>query len=470
MGCRSATTCSPEASREGDLEVDVLVVGGGLGGLAAALELKRYGYSPKVVYVGRLGGHHVLGNAPRYSEDVDVQSIVGRSRELDLVEGFFDGVYVYSGGVRYRARYRHLVLATGGVDVPIAFPGGGGAPQKTAEEVMEAPPSGLKIAVWGTTEWGLRTAITLRRAGNDVVVLDNSAYLRDVKYFEKVKASADFPIATAVNIREYTRGVVKYLAMTEKRKAEVREERVDLLVSAVRMVNPYVPAKLGFRVYYSFELNSLVPRRTNTGELLILDAAGKAVGGSNVYATGHLYGALRESHVVEQARLLAAYIATKDGLESPDRVKDGLDRFLAKLAVEANWLFNLGGRLERGTDGTGRYVEPNVIDVPHWASYWPQKEEVEEDLVVCPCDGTPLGKILEEVKRENRLREVKVTITHEETDLLRQLKVPRLHFGESVCAESVCIPYAAILLGALLAQKPSYFLYGKPAMLYAEMS
>jgi hypothetical protein len=64
---------------------------------------------------------------------------------------------------------------------------------------------------------------------------------------------------------------------------------------------------------------------------------------------------------------------------------------------------------------------------------------------------------------------VKIKITHEETDLLRQLKLPQLNFG-GLCAESVCLPYAAIILGAALAQRPSYFLYGKPQMLYGEIS
>ena len=140
---------------------------------------------------------------------------------------------------------------------------------------------------------------------------------------------------------------------------------------------------MGYRVFYSFELNSLVPRRSVYGELLSVDESGRAVGGGNVYAVGHLYGAVKDGHVVDQGRLLAMYIASKDGLEDAGRVKDALDKFLVRLAVEANWLYNLGNRLEKGTDGTGRYVEPNVIDVPHWASYWPQLDELE-DVVICP--------------------------------------------------------------------------------------
>lgn len=460
MSCTSAVFCTPRASREDELVADVIIVGGGFGGLVTALELKRYGYRPRVVYIGHLGGHHILGNAPRYSDYIDVQSIISKASELDVIEGFFDGIYIYHKGIKYRVRYKHLVLATGGFDAPITFPNSIKAPQKTAEEVLLQQPTGLKIAVWGTTEWGLRTALTLKRLGNDVIVLDNSAYIRDTKYFEKVKKTIDFPIATSVRIKSYDRGVLKYNVITEKRTIEKREEKLDLIVSTVRMVNPYVVTKLGFKVYYSFELNSLIPRRTNLGELLTLDDTGRAVGGSNIYVTGHLYGAVRENHIVEQARLLAMYIASKDGLEDGEKVKDGLGKFLATLAVEANWLYNLGNRLEYGTDNTGRYIEPNVIDVPHWASYWPQEEDIE-GVIICPCDNTPIDKVLKEVKEANRLKEIKTKITHKDVELLRQLKLPQLSFGESVCAESMCLPYATIILGALLGQKPSYFIYGK---------
>ena len=466
MSCISPIYCDLQASRESEFRTDVLVVGGGLGGLVTALELRHYGYDIKIVYTSRLGGHHILGSAPRFSEDVDVASIAAKAKELDVVEGFFDGLFVYSGDTRYSVRYKHLILATGGVDVPVTFPNSIKAPQKLAEEVLQSPPRGLRIAVWGSTEWGLRTALTLRDQGNEILLLDNSAYLRDIKYYEKIKSKIDFPIITSVVVKGFEKGILTYEVVTGKKQNEIRQEKIDLIVSSVRMVNPYVAMKLGFRVFYSFELNSLIPRRANTGELLMLDSSGRVVGGSNVYATGHLYGAVRESHVVQQAKLLAKYIASKDGHESPDAVKNELDRFLVTLTVEANWLYNLGNRLEKGTDGTGRYVEPNVIDVPHWASFWPQMERLD-DVVICPCDGTTMGKVLAEIKRLNKLKEVKVKITHEETDLLRQLKLPQLNFG-GLCAESICVPYAAIILGAALAQRPSYFLYGKPQMLYGE--
>jgi Uncharacterized NAD(FAD)-dependent dehydrogenases len=192
VSCVSPIACNPQAEREDELNADVLVVGGGLGGIVAALELKHYGYEPKIVHIGRLGGHHVLGGAPRYAEDVDVEALADRARELDVIEGFFDGAFVYSGNTRYRVSYKHLILATGGVDVPITFPGSAKAPQRTAEEVLQNPPTGLKIAVWGTTEWGLRAALSLKSLGNDVVVLDNSAYLRDTKYYEKIKVKLIF--------------------------------------------------------------------------------------------------------------------------------------------------------------------------------------------------------------------------------------------------------------------------------------
>jgi monoamine oxidase len=108
VGCVSPISCELQASREAELRTDVLVVGGGLGGLVAALELRRYGYEVKIVHMGRLGGHHVLGSAPRFAEDIDVESITAKVKELDVMEGFFDGLFVYSGGTRYSVHYRHL--------------------------------------------------------------------------------------------------------------------------------------------------------------------------------------------------------------------------------------------------------------------------------------------------------------------------------------------------------------------------
>ncbi|MEM4604658.1 MAG: FAD-dependent oxidoreductase [Pyrobaculum sp.] len=459
MNCETAARCEPTAVREGELRTDVLVIGGGLGGLVSALELKKYGYDVKVAYVGPLGGHHVLGMT-----EAEVESIVAKSKELELFQGFFDGFYLYSDGVKYRAVYKHLILATGGVDLPVTFPKSRNAPQKTAEEILASPPTGLKIAVWGTTEWGLRTAITLRRIGNEILVLDNSAYLRDVKYYEKIKSQIDFNIVSSVRIKKYENGELTYEIVTGGKNNEVQSEKIDLLVSTVRVVNPYVAMRLGFRVFYSFELNSLIPRRSNYGELLILDDRGYAKGGSNVYATGHLYGVVKEKHVIEQAKLLAKYIAYKDGLERKDDVEKDLEEFLVLLTIEANWLYNLGHRLEKGTDGTGRYVEPNVIDVPHWASYWPQLGDEEEDIVVCPCNGSTLGEVVKEIEKINK-REIKPKITHDEVDILRSLKLVKLGFEQSVCTETICIPYAAIILGAYLSQKPSYFIYGKPDLL-----
>ncbi len=452
MSCVSPIRCEPKATREGELEADVLIVGSGLGGLAAALELKKYGYNPKVVYVGRVGGHRAI--VPSEAA-VDV---VNKAGVLDLHTGFFDGMYVYQGDGRYRVKYKHLVLATGGVDVPITFPNSTRAPQKTAEELLSQKPSGLNIVVWGTTEWGFKTALALRDAGNDVVVMDNSAYARDAKYYERVKTRLE--VITAVRLRSYEDELV-YEEITE-RGAKIHRKKVDLIVSTVRIVNPLAVARLGFKVFYSFELNSLVPRRNNYGELLTLGERDVAVGGSNVYSTGHLYGALSDDITIEQGRLLALYIASKDGVEDAEKTKSEMEKFLGKLSIEANWLYNLGNRLEKGTDGTGRYVEPNVVDVPHWASFWPQMD-VDEDVVICPCDGTSMGRILEVVREMNR--RVKLKITHEEVDILRHLKTPKLSFG-TTCGESLCVPYASIMLAAALSQKPSYFLYGKPQMLY----
>lgn len=459
---RRPGSCSEE-------EFDVLIIGAGIGGLAAARELSRYDLKVGIVNEGPLGGHHALDRQPTVTDET-AASIVERYRTEDVIRGVFDGEVVVSGDRCIRPRYRHLILNTGGLEMYTPIPG---SPKVVpASEALMGEPGGRRLLVWGTTEWGLRTAMALAERGHDVVVADNSAYLRDVRYYQKVRdrlQKLGIEVIHSAIAKRFKDGVMELSVNLGKRGWERRSLKIDRVVSAVRTVNIYVPLRLGLKVFYSFELNSLVPRRNSFGEILMLDGKGKSAGGSNIYATGELYGATY-AHIEEaQGRLLAVYLASKMGREDPDKAAKALEDFRARIALEANWLYNLDLRLSRGTDYTDLYVEPNVIDVPGWPYFWPNGlDEIDGDQIVCPCTGLKISDVIKIVERINKGR-VEIKVTSDSVNKLRHIKIPtlaELGGGPSPCFETLCVPNLAIIIGAIFAQKPSYVLYGKPKQLY----
>lgn len=446
---------------------DVLVVGAGIGGLVVAQELAKYGLKIGLFSEGPKGGHNALDGEPTISgaparEYIDKYSV-------EPQRAIFDGEALISRDRCIKPIYKHLVLNTGGIEMYLPIPG---SPQiLQASEALMAKPSGKRLLVWGTSEWGLRVAMALARAGNEVVVADNSAYLRDVKYYQSVKdrlRKLGIEIIYSATIEKYKDGEARLRIYLGKKGAERRIMRADYVVSAARTANLYAPLKLGLKVFYSFELNSLVPRRNSFGEVLRLDERGKSIGGTNIYLVGELYGAVYAHLEEAHAKLLAAYIASKEGLEDKDKVSKTLEDFRAKLALEANWLYNLDLRLSRGTDYSDLYVEPNVIDAPGWPYFWPNSlDEIDGDQTLCPCTGLKLSDLMNMVDRLNKGR-VEIRVTSDEVNKLRHAKLPTIDQmrGPSPCFEALCIPNIAIVAGAIYAAKPSHLLYGKPKQLY----
>ncbi|MGC8582739.1 MAG: FAD-dependent oxidoreductase [Thermoproteus sp.] len=449
-------------------DYDVLVVGAGIGGLAAAQELGRYGLKVAVYSEGPRGGHNALDGEPTIS-GVSAREYIDKYT-VEVNRGIFDGEVLISGDRCIKPKFKHLVLSTGGVEMYTPMPG---SPQVLlASEALAAGINGRRLLVWGTTEWGLRTAIALARRGNRVVIADNSAYLRDVKYFQTVRSTLEklgIEVVHSAVIRRYRDGVIELKVYVGKKGTENRRIEADAVVSTVRTANIYVPLRLGLKVFYSFELNSLVPRRNSFGEVLRIDDRGKSAGGTNIYAVGELYGAVYAHLEEAHGRLLASYIASKEGLEDADKVAKALEEFKSRIALEVNWLYNLDLRLSRGTDYSDLYVEPNVIDAPGWPYFWPNDiDEIDGDQVICPCTGLKLSDFMKAVDRLNKMK-IEVRVTSDEVNKLRHIKLPTISQvakGPSPCFEIFCIPNMAIIAGAIYAQKPSYLLYGRPKQLY----
>ncbi|MEL9991796.1 MAG: FAD-dependent oxidoreductase [Thermoproteus sp.] len=447
---------------------DILVVGAGIGGLAIAQELSKYGFKVGVFNEGPKGGHNALDGELTASGAPAIEYI--NKYALEPERGIFDGEVIISRSKCIKPSYKHLVLNTGGVEMYLPMPG---SPNVVlASEALAGEINGKKLLVWGTTEWGLRVALSLARRGNHVVVADNSAYLRDVKYYQRQKDILEkfgIEVIYSAVVKKRDGREIRLKVNLGKKGFQERTLEVDAVVSAVRTANIYVPLRLGLKVFYSFELNSLVPRRNSFGEVLRLDERGKSTGGTNIYIVGELYGATYVHIEEAQAKLLAMYIASKEGLEDPDKASKALEDFRTKIALETNWLYNLDLRLSRGTDYSDLYVEPNVIDAPGWPYFWPNAlDEIDGDQVICPCNGLKLSDFMKAVDRLNKAR-IEVKVTSDEVNRLRHAKMPtidQLPGGPSPCFETFCVPNIAIIAGALYGVKPSYILYGKPKQLY----
>ncbi|MFB6490412.1 MAG: FAD-dependent oxidoreductase [Thermoproteus sp. AZ2] len=449
-------------------QVDVLIVGAGIGGLAAARALAKYGFRTMVVGKGPRGGHNALDGQPTITGE-PASTYISRYNDVEVIDGVFDGEVVIAERC-IRPRYKHLVLNTGGVEMYPPLPG---SPKVAlASDALAGGVDAERLLVWGTSEWGLRTALALAERGHKVLVADNSAYLRDVKYYQRVEdklRKLGVDVIYSATVKRFKDGEVVLAVNAGKKGVEERRVEADLFVSAARTANLFLPFRLGLKVFYSFELNSLVPRRSSFGEVLSVDDRGKAVAGTNIYVVGELYGAVYAHHQEEQGAILASYIAAKEGVEDLDKASKELEQFRAKLAVELNWLYNLDLRLSRGTDYSGIYAEPNVIDAPGWPYFWPNLSEVDGDQVLCPCTGLKIKDLMNAVRRANE-GAVRMRVTSDEVNKLRHLKLPtlvQLGSGPSPCFEAFCVPNIAIITAAIYAQKPSYVLYGKPKQLYA---
>lgn len=448
--------------------VDVLVVGAGIGGLAAAKALAKYGFNVLVVGKGPRGGHNALDGQPTITGE-PASTYISKYNDVEVLDGVFDGEVVV-GERCIRPRYKHLVLNTGGVEVYPPLPG---SPRVVlASDALSGGVDAKKLLVWGTSEWGLRTALTLAERGHEVLIADNSAYLRDVKYYQKVEdrlKKLNVDVVHSATVKKWRDGEAVLLVNLGKKGVEERRVRADLFISTARTANLFLPLRLGLKVFYSFELNSLVPRRSSFGEVLAVDDRGKAVAGTNIYIAGELYGAIYAHHQEEQGVILASYIAAKEGVEDLDKASKSLEEFRGRLAIELNWLYNLDLRLSKGTDYSGIYAEPNVIDVPGWPYFWPNISEIDGDQVLCPCTGLKIKDVMDAVRRINEGM-VRIKVTSDEANKLRHLKLPtlaQLGSGPSPCFEAFCVPNIAIVTAAIYAQKPSYVLYGKPKQLYA---
>jgi sarcosine oxidase subunit alpha len=165
-----------------NLHPDVLVIGAGAAGLAAAAEAAKAGARVVVLEQGREAGGHLLG-------DPDAVRRSGLARQVlesgvrflpdTAAFGVFGGMLVAAAGpdALYRIRAKHVIFATGAVEQSAVFPGNDlpGVMVSSGVQLLlhrYGVLPGRRAVVLTADNAGYATAWALRDAGAEVTVLD----------------------------------------------------------------------------------------------------------------------------------------------------------------------------------------------------------------------------------------------------------------------------------------------------------
>ncbi|HEV8565097.1 MAG TPA: 2Fe-2S iron-sulfur cluster-binding protein [Actinomycetota bacterium] len=164
-----------------NLHPDVLVIGGGAAGLAAAAEASRAGASTIVLEQGDVAGGHLAasGDPDPFGLLAETEEAGARVLTHTAAFGVFEGplIAAASANALYRIRARHLVFATGAVEQGAVFPNNdlpgvmlSSAVEHLVNRYRVLP--GHRAVLLTSGEAGYATARTLRGAGAEVVVVD----------------------------------------------------------------------------------------------------------------------------------------------------------------------------------------------------------------------------------------------------------------------------------------------------------
>jgi sarcosine oxidase subunit alpha len=165
-----------------NLHPDVLVIGAGAAGLAAAAEAAKAGATVVLLEQGREAGGHLLGDSSgAMRSGLTRQALESGVRFLAETAAFgvFGGMLVAAAGpdALYRIRPKHVIFATGAVEQSAVFPGNdlpGVMVSSGAELLLHryGVLPGRRAVVLAADNTGYSTAWALRDAGAEVTVVD----------------------------------------------------------------------------------------------------------------------------------------------------------------------------------------------------------------------------------------------------------------------------------------------------------
>lgn len=317
------------------VDYDLIVIGGGAAGLAAARTALRLGARTLLVHEGPLGGEctftgcvpsKTLIEAARQRISYDeahrrVEDTVARiARTEDAVTLTGEGIDVRQGRARFltptqievdgvRITARRFVVATGSRPASPAVPGISGVPFLTNETVFALTRLPVSLAVVGGGAIGCELAQAFARFGANVVLIETADRL----------LTGEEPDASALIHQALTRAGVDV-------RAGVKVERVARSSRGVRLA-------LGDGADIDVQHLLMATGRSAETEGLDLDAAGAALDGKGnvrtdahlkttvegIYAAGDVTGRLPFTHAADAMGRLAAGNALRSRGRLPTR-------------------------------------------------------------------------------------------------------------------------------------------------------
>ena len=311
-----------EARERISLHPDVLVIGAGAAGLAAAAATAAAGLDTLVLEQERTPGGAIARGA-NDARAADLHAAAERAGARILTGaaafGIFEGPLVAAAGARalYRIRPRHLVVATGAIEQPAVFP------NNDLPGVMLASAVELLVRRFGVLPGRNAVVLTSSRAGHDTArtLLEAGAAVRVVDLRPDAPAGEGYEVVTGATVLAASgRRRVSGVEVGAPGASERSRYACDLLVLAgFTAPSTNLLAMTGAEVAFDDARQAWLPRALP----------------DHVHAVGAVAGASTDEVAVAQGRLAGLEIAAAIGAAT-DVSADEIDALRAAASEDAD--------------------------------------------------------------------------------------------------------------------------------------